>query len=144
MQPQCTPLSDADAEEIDTFFIYGLELLPIDHDKQSEEFVILAIHMLLEAVRLGEELPKGVSMEDFCTYLGVVYGEQICIRYGWEWMQIRMHNYEGAGVVSPSGKTVVFPIPSMYRWTKTENTNRSLVLYEEIGNRTEEGWHVLH
>ena len=144
MKPKCETLSDEDAQEIDNFFIYGLELLPIDHDKQTEEFIVLAIHMLLEAVLLGEDLPKGVSEEDFCTYMGVVYGEQICLRYGWEWGQIDVQGYQGAGVISPSKNSVVFPIPAIYRWSKTTHKNRSLLLYEEIATLQEEKFQVLH
>ena len=143
--PQYLDLSTEDAQEIDTYFIYGLELLPIDHEQQTEEFVVLAIHMLLEAVRMGEPLPQGVSLEDFCTYLGVVYGEQICLRYGWEWKQVALSSYQGAGVRAPNENAVLFPIPAMYRWTRTENPNRCLTLYEEIkGLAQENSFRVLH
>ena len=143
--PQYTNLSIEDAQEIDTYFIYGLELLPIDHEKQTEDFIVLAIHMLLEAVRMGEPLPQGVSLEDFCTYLGVVYGEQICLRYGWEWRQVVLSSYQGAGVRSPDENAVLFPIPAMYRWTRTENSNRCLALYEELKSQTpDQAFRVLH
>ena len=129
-------LTPEDDQELDACMIYGLELLPIDHEKQVGDFIILSIHMLIEALRMGEPLPAGVSIDDFCTQMGVVYGEQICMKYDWQWKHIEMDNgYEGVAVISPDHLTLIFPIPSIFRWTKKENQNRTLVLWEDIDTR---------
>ena len=126
-------LSSEDDQELDAHLIYGLELLPIDHNQQTGDFIVLAVHMLIEALRMEEPLPAGVNIEDFCTQMGVVYGEQICMEYGWEWKQVKVTNgYEGVAVVAPDMYTLIFPIPSIYRWIKSDSVNRCITLFKEL------------
>ena len=125
-------LTSVEEIELDELLIAGLERLPIQKQNQ-ERFIVLALHMLLEAIRMGEALPKDLSFDDFCAQMGVVYGEQLCLLFGWEWTYLTLENsYEGAAVMNPEGTCALFPIPALYRWTKIPNPNRCLILFEEL------------
>ena len=132
MERKVRRLTTSEETELDLLLIAGLERLPIQ--KQSEErFVLLAVHLLLEAIRMGEPLPQGLAHDDFCAQMGVVYGEQICMLLHWDWVYLTIgDSYEGAAVMNPERTMALFPIPTIYHWTRQENPNRCLVLFEEL------------
>ena len=84
MAPKIRALNQQEEAEIDRYLIHGLELLPVSYEKQEGDFLLLAIQLVLEAARLGEEPPQGVSISDLSTWLGVVWGDELCFRLGWK------------------------------------------------------------
>lgn len=138
MDRKVRKLNDSEEVELDTLLISGLELLPIQQQNE-ERFVLLAVHLLLEAIRMGEPLPQNIDHDDFCAQMGVVYGEQICMLLHWDWVYLTLGNsYEGAAVMNPERTKALFPIPTIHRWTQQQNTNRCLVLFEELESSHEE------
>jgi hypothetical protein len=138
-------LSSEEETELDELLLDGLELLPIQ-EQGDEHFVVLAIHMVLEAVRMGEPLPRKMSMEDVSAQLGCVYGEQLCLIHGWEWVYLTIdESYEGVAVANTERNKALFPIPSIHRWSQPIHLNRCLSLLEDIGTDIEhEGFLLLH
>ena len=132
--PRIRSVSPEEEAELDRYLIHGLELLPIDLDKQEGRFVLLAMHMVIEAVRMGEALPAGVSSDDFCAWLGVVWGEEICALYGWSWAYIEFENgFSGACVMSVDQKHCCFPIHAVHAWIAPQKSpNRCLTLFEAL------------
>lgn len=145
MDRKVRKLNTSEEAELDLLLISGLELLPVQ--KQSEErFILLALHLLLEAIRMGEPLPQRLAHDDFCAQMGVVYGEQICMLLHWDWVYLTIgDSYEGAAVMNPERTMALFPIPTVYRWTQQQNSNRCLVLFEELESSTvQDTFVVLH
>ena len=134
MEPTIRALDPQEESELDRYLVHGLELLPVDYEKQEGDFLLLAVHLVIEAVRLGEKPPKGVSILDLSTWLGVVWGEEICSRLGWGWKYVQMPTgFEGAAIVATDGKGCCFPIHCIHRWaTDTNVPNRCMLLLEEL------------
>ena len=127
-----TPLEE---EELDGLLLSGLGILPIE-DQSQPHFIFIAIHLLLEEIRKATVLPKGLSIDDFCAQLGVVYGEQLCLTFGWDWIYLTITDrYEGIAVANPERNVVFFPIPNLFQWTKKSEQNRCMDLFTEIKNR---------
>ncbi|MEC7987211.1 MAG: hypothetical protein VX278_18725 [Myxococcota bacterium] len=135
MEPNIRALNAEEEAELDRYLIHGLELLPIKYEEQEGDFLLLAVQMVIDAVRLGEEPPKGVSIADLCTWLGVVWGDELCDRLGWNWFYVRMPSgFEGAAIVAHDRKSCCFPIHCIHRWaTDTTVANRCMLLLEELG-----------
>ncbi|MAA80460.1 MAG: hypothetical protein CL916_14485 [Deltaproteobacteria bacterium] len=131
-------LNTSEEAELDSLFIAGLEILPIQ--KQNEErFILLAVHLILESIRMGHSLPQDMSHDDFCAQMGVVYGEQLCMLLQWDWVYLTLGtSYEGAAVMNPDRTAALFPIPTIHRWTQQKNSNRCLVLFEELESYPEQ------
>lgn len=144
MERSTRKLSREEEEELDTLLIAGLELLPIQK-QNHERFLLLALHMLIEAVRMGEPLPERVSLDDFCAQMGVVYGEQLCMLLHWDWVYLTLgETYEGAAIMNPERTCALFPIPTLYRWTQIKNSNRCLILLEELeGSQESDGFTIV-
>ena len=145
MERKVRKLYDSEEAELDSLLISGLELLPIQ--KQNEErFILLAVHLLLEALRLGEPLPSSLTHDEFCAQMGVVYGEQICMLLHWEWVYLTLgDSYDGAAVMNPERTMALFPIPTIHRWTQRQNPNRCLILFEELESSiVQENFTLLH
>ena len=145
MNIKARSLKTDEEEELDRYLLSGLELLPVQNQMESH-FLILAIQLVLEAIRMGEKLPQDISMEEFCTQLGIVYGEQICLFYGWDWIKLDIEGkYDGIAVANSERTQALFPIPSIHRWMNPKNQNRSLSLFEEIGSLAERDFlQILH
>ena len=143
MERTVRKLNPAEEAELDILLIAGLELLPVQRQNE-ERFVLLAVHLLLEAIRMGESPPREITHDDFCAQMGVVYGEQICMLLHWDWVYLTMGSvYEGAAVMNPERTMALFPIPSIHRWTQHQNSNRCLVLFEELESSPEHSGFVL-
>ena len=145
MERRARNLDPTEESELDTLFLAGLELLPIENQEQPD-FIVVAIHLLLEAIRMGEPLPKALTRNDFCSQLGAVYGEQICLQFGWDWLYLMIEGkYEGAAVANPERTRVLFPIMALYQWGKEGVENRCLHLFKEIANQeSSTGFQILH
>jgi len=145
MDRKVRKLSNSEEAELDMLLISGLELLPIQQQNE-ERFILLAVHLLLEAIRMGEPLPQEIAHDDFCAQMGVVYGEQICMLLHWDWVYLTLGNsYEGAAVMNPERTKALFPIPTIHRWMQLKNPNRCLVLFEELESSHEErGFSIVH
>ena len=134
MDPAIRALEPQEEAELDRYLIHGLELLPVDYAQQKGDFLLLAVQLVIEAVRLGEDPPQGVSLSDLSTWLGVVWGEELCARLGWGWKYVTMPaGFEGAAIVPEDGKGCCFPIHCIHRWaTDTSTPNRCMLLLEEL------------
>ena len=144
MERTVRKLNPSEEAELDVLLIAGLELLPVQRQNE-ERFILLAVHLLLEAIRMGESPPREITHEEFCAQMGAVYGEQLCMLLRWDWVYLTMGNaYEGAAVMNPERTMALFPIPSIHRWTQRQNLNRCLVLFEELeSSPTKTGFVVL-
>lgn len=145
MERVARQLTAVEETELDMLLLAGLELLPIQ-DQSQPDFIIVAMHLLLEAVRDDSAHRKDLSIDDFCARLGIVYGEQICLHRGWEWIHLCIHDrYEGVAVSNAKRNRVLFPIPSVYQWTKLSERNRCMEIFTEIKNMDDTvGFHILH
>ena len=134
MEPKIRALDPEEESEIDRYLIHGLELLPIDYEKQEGDFLLLAIQLVLDAIRLGESPPQGVSISDLSAWLGVVWGDELCQRTDWSWRYITMPSgFEGAAIVSVDGKECCFPIYCIHTWaTDGQSPNRCMLLFQEL------------
>ena len=138
MERRVRHLNVSEESELDSLLIAGLELLPIQK-QNAERFVLLAVHLILEAIRMGESLSREISHDDFCAQIGVVYGEQLCMLLHWDWVYLTLEDaYEGAAVMNPERTMALFPIPTIHRWTQHQNANRCLVLFEEVESLSEQ------
>ena len=145
MERLARKLTEEEEAELDMLLLAGLELLPIQDQSQSD-FIVVAMHLLLEAVRDDPALRKEMREDDFCARLGIVYGEQICLHRGWEWIYLTIRNrYEGIAVSNEERNLVLFPIPAVFQWTKSSERNRCMELFAEIKNMSSTGdFQILH
>ena len=138
-------LSASEETELDLLLISGLEILPIQQQNEKR-FILLAMHIVLEAIRMGESYPNDLSHDDFCARMGAVYGEQLCMLLNWNWVYLTIEqSYEGAAVMNPERTKALFPIPTIHRWTQQNNSNRCLILFEELEISSEQkGFFIVH
>ena len=78
----------------------GLELLPVHPEIQQDGALVIAIHLVLDACRQGDEMPPGLDKETLLLCLGIVWGEELCRIAGWSWQYCVLGNgLEGPIVV---------------------------------------------
>ena len=95
----------------------GLELLPVHPEIQQDGALIIATHLVLDACRLGSEMPEGMDKETLLLCLGVVWGEELCRIAGWSWEYCKLPNgLEGPIVVDESRQRFCLPINCMAQW----------------------------
>ena len=131
--PSFRALSTVEEQELDTCLVHALELVPVDPSQQGEGFLVVGIHVFVEAVRAGEELPPGVSPEDAATWMGVLWGEELARQGGWEWCSLRMDNgLEGVALVDRNRSRACYPLHCLHRWLSGDAESDVMPLFVRL------------
>ena len=108
------PLTPDEEAELDLLFSGALGLLPPIPDQSSPDFLIGAVHLLIEAVRAGQgpEAP----LDDVATALGALWGDELCRVAGWSWCYLTYDSgLEGAAICPPDRGTALLPVHYLHR-----------------------------
>ena len=128
------PLNSGEQSELDLNMVMALELIPIDPAQQEEGYLIAGIHMMIEALRLGDDLPVGVNANEIPVCLGVLWAEELCRIGRWEWAYATLDSgFEGACVHDPELSRICFPIHCIQRWiVDKEEENRAMQFFAQL------------
>ena len=128
------PLNSGEQSDLDLNMVMALELIPIDPNQQDEGFLVVGVHMMIEALRAGEALPVGVNADEIPVSLGVLWGEELCRMGSWEWAYACLDSgFEGACVHDPDLSRICFPIHCIQRWiVDKEEENRTMQLFAQL------------
>ena len=69
--PHFRSLNESENSELDQFMAMGLEMIPVHPDIQQDGALVIAIHLVLDACRQGNDLPSGIDKKTLLLCLGV-------------------------------------------------------------------------
>ena len=129
--PTFRSLTREEEQEIDRYLIFAMELVPIVPEAQEEGFLIVATHIMIEALREGQQAPSGVSLDDVVLWLGILWGEELCRVANWNWGYLSLENdFEALAVVDQNKGRACFPMHLIANWIQNkEQTNDCMTLF---------------
>lgn len=122
-------------EGIDDQSFLGLEMLDGLRASDPPEELVAAIDLYFLNLQNSDSQPTdpwhGVVMP-----LGALWGEQICLKYGWTWENVWLDEHQGDSVyaiVSPDNSMLIYPFKHLFQCLGSGKTVAVSQVYQAIG-----------
>jgi len=131
--PTERPLTPQEREELNELFVLALELVPLpegleDLDGAQPAVLVSGVRELVDAIREGQG-PTDLESDDLATWLGALWGDELCRVADWEWVHLTFDNGLGAlAVVSRDRAFACLPLHFLYGLLSTPAFDNTIAL----------------
>lgn len=126
-------------EAIEDQGFLGLEMLHGLRASTAPEELVAAIDLYITSLQQSDDQPTD-PLNDVAMPLGCLWGEQICLKYGWEWKKVYLDEHKGDflfAVVSPDDSMFIYPFNHLKQCLESDTPVAVFQFYQAIGENKE-------